>query len=151
MDNRTELTTNKGVAQSNSTFWCCIAYHDSVSDLAFGDGVLDTTKVLVEPALQTNHELHSGLVTGVDGLNRLGQVRGDGLLAKDVFAVGGTGLDLLGMELRRGADPDSIDLRVGDDLHGIRSELGEVVRLGGYKASPTHGGINKWSNQSISE
>mmetsp|Transcript_7418 Transcript_7418/g.15926 ORF Transcript_7418/g.15926 Transcript_7418/m.15926 type:complete len:418 (+) Transcript_7418:306-1559(+) len=105
--------------------------HDGFSDFLGGNGLLDTLKVLVESSLQTNHELDTGFVTGIDRLDGLRQIGGNGLFAKDVFVCGGAGLDLIGVELGRRTDPNRIDLRVVDDVHGIVGEFGNVVLAGG--------------------
>ena len=70
-------------------------YLDDVANLSVRDGDLDPGKVGVEPSLQSGHELHVGDAAGVDGLDCLGHVRGDRLLAEDVLAVLGARLDLL--------------------------------------------------------
>lgn len=106
-----------------SPFGCCApTYHDGLSDLTTDDGILDALEVGIETSLQTSHELNTGLIAGVDGLDGLGEVGGKGLLAEHVLAVRGACLDLLGVVLGGGADPDGIDLGVGDNLHGISSE-----------------------------
>ena len=54
-----------------------------------------------------------------DRVNRLEEVGRDRLLAEDVLARVGARLDLLGVELRRRAQPHRLDVRVVDHLlHG---------------------------------
>ena len=106
-------------------------HHDGLSDLTTDDSILDTLEVGIESSLQAGHELDTGLIAGVDGLDGLGEVGGKGLLAEHVLAVGGAGLDLLGVVLGGGADPDGIDLGVGDNLHGISGEARDTEISGG--------------------
>lgn len=106
-------------------------YHDGLSDLTTDDSILDTLEVGIESSLQAGHELDTGLIAGVDGLDGLGEVGGKGLLAEHVLAVGGAGLDLLGVVLGGGANPDGIDLGVGDNLHGISGEARDTEIGGG--------------------
>lgn len=118
--------------EKRTVCFCCLStYHDSLSDLTTDDGILDTLEVGIETPLQTSHELNTGLITGVDGLDGLGEVGGKGLLAKHMLAIGGAGLDLLGVVLGGGADPDGIDLGVGDNIHGISSEARDTEISGG--------------------
>lgn len=70
-------------------------YLDDLANLSVRDGDLDAGEVGVEPPLQGGHELHVGLAARIDGLDRLGDVRGDRLLAEYVLAVLGARLDLL--------------------------------------------------------
>lgn len=67
---------------------------DDLADLAVRDGNLDAREVGVESPLQGRHELHVRGLAGVDGLDRLGHVGGDRLLAEHVLAVSRAGLDL---------------------------------------------------------
>lgn len=53
---------------------------------------------------------------GLDGAREVGS---DGLLAEDVLSRFGSRLDLVGVELGRGADPHSLHLRVVDDFHAL--------------------------------
>mmetsp|Transcript_16561 Transcript_16561/g.32331 ORF Transcript_16561/g.32331 Transcript_16561/m.32331 type:complete len:260 (+) Transcript_16561:867-1646(+) len=89
----------------------------------------DTQKIGIKPPLQTNHQFHPGLVTSIDGFHSLSKIGSNGLLAENVFSIGGTCLNLIGMKLRRGADPYGIDFWVCDDLHGVGSEFGNAVFL----------------------
>mmetsp|Transcript_9672 Transcript_9672/g.14493 ORF Transcript_9672/g.14493 Transcript_9672/m.14493 type:complete len:234 (-) Transcript_9672:173-874(-) len=98
--------------------------HNGLSHLLILNRLLDTTEVGIKTTLQSSHELDSSIVTGIDGLNGCSQVGGEGLLAKDVLAVFGAGLDLFRVERGGGADPHSINVGVGDDVHGIRGETG---------------------------
>jgi hypothetical protein len=91
---------------------------------------LSTFEVLIEATLKTNHELDTSGIASIDGLHSFWQVGSNGLFAKDVLTVCSSSLDLFGMVLGRGANPDSIYLRVGNDIHGIVSELGDIELLG---------------------
>jgi hypothetical protein len=106
-------------------------YHNGFTNFFVLNSGLDTLEVIVETTLKSNHELDSSSVTGVDGLDSLGQVSSDRLLAENVFSVGSSSLDLFGMELGWGANPDGINIRVSNDIHGIVGELGDVELLGG--------------------
>lgn len=53
---------------------------------------------------------------GLDGAREVGS---DGLLAEDVLSRLGGRLDLVGVELGRGADPHGLHLRVADDFHAL--------------------------------
>ena len=52
----------------------------------------------------------------LDRLDRPLEVSGNGFLAEDVLASRGTLLDLVSVELGGGANPDSLDVGVVDDL-----------------------------------
>ena len=80
---------------------------------------------MIEAALQAGHELDPRLVAGVDGLDGFGEVGGEGFFAEDVLAVGGAGLDLVGVEGGGGADPYGVNFGVGDDAHGVQCEFGD--------------------------
>jgi len=105
-------------------------HHDGVTDFSRHDSLADTLEVVIESALKTNHELDAGSIAGIDGLDSLWQVGCDWLFAKDMLIIRRTSLDLLSVELGRRANPDGINLRVGDDIHGIISELSNIELLG---------------------
>jgi len=93
--------------------------------------LLDTGKILIKPTLQTDHELDTGGATGVDSQNGLLQVGRNGLFAKDVLSVFGTGNNLIGMKLTRGADPYRFDIRMGDHVLRVRAVFGDSKPFGG--------------------
>mmetsp|Transcript_8246 Transcript_8246/g.17922 ORF Transcript_8246/g.17922 Transcript_8246/m.17922 type:complete len:237 (+) Transcript_8246:821-1531(+) len=101
--------------------------HDGVSHLVIRDRRLDPAEILVEPPLQPDHQFDARVVARVDRLDRFGQVRGDRLLAKHMFSVRSAGLDLVRVKGGRGADPDGVDVRIGDDVHGLGSKFGDIV------------------------
>ena len=105
-------------------------HHDILTNLTGDDSILDTLEVGIEAPLQTRHELDTSLIAGIDSLDGLGEVGGKGLLAEHVFSVGGAGLDLLGVVLGGRADPDGVDLGIGDNLHGICGEARDA-KIGG--------------------
>ena len=105
-------------------------HHDILTNLTGDDSILDALEVGIEAPLQTRHELDTSLIAGIDGLDGLGEVGGKGLLAEHVLSVGGAGLDLLGVVLGGGADPDGVDLGIGDNLHGITGEARDT-KIGG--------------------
>ena len=58
----------------------------------------------------------SYLVRHIDGIDSPRQVGGNGLLTEDVLPGGRAFLDLVRVELGRGADPHRLDVGVVDDL-----------------------------------
>jgi hypothetical protein len=103
---------------------------DGFSNFLVLNSFLDTLEVLVESTLKSNHDLDASLGASINGLDGFGEIGSNGLFAKDMFAIGGTSLDLLGMETRGRANPDGVNLRVSDDIHSIAGESGDAV-LGG--------------------
>ena len=69
-------------------------YLHDITDLSVGDGDLHAGEVGVEPPLQGGHELNARGLAGVDGLDSLGHVCRDGLLAEYVLAVRRARFDL---------------------------------------------------------
>ena len=107
-------------------------YHNGLSDFLGLDSIAYTTEVVIESTLKTGHELDTGLVTGVDGFDGFSQIGGQRLFAKDVLAIGSGSLDLFGVVLGRRANPNGINLRIGDDFHGIVGETRDVELGGGW-------------------
>lgn len=67
---------------------------NELANLSISDGDLHPGKVGVEPPLQGGHQLDTRELARVDGFDSLGHVGGDRLLAEDMLAVFGAGLDL---------------------------------------------------------
>ena len=121
---RTRETARKRRSRNDSF---TTTYLDGLTDLLVDDSLLDSLEVLIKSTLETNHDLYSGFRTGIDSFNSFRKISCNRLLAEDVLSVGGSGLDLIGMEGRRGANPNSIDLRIGDNIHSFTSKLGDIV------------------------
>lgn len=100
---------------------------------------MDTLEVRVESTLKSNHNLDSSLGASIDGLDGFGEIGSNGFFAKDMLAIGGTSLNLLGMETRGRANPDGVNLRVGDNIHSIAGESGDVVLGGSYNIQEKKG------------
>mmetsp|Transcript_43147 Transcript_43147/g.116539 ORF Transcript_43147/g.116539 Transcript_43147/m.116539 type:complete len:372 (+) Transcript_43147:363-1478(+) len=105
--------------------------NNRAADLVVGDSLAHTRKVRVKAALQGGHELDVGDLACVDGLDRLRKIRRDRLLAEDVLARRGARLDLISVEARRRADPNSLDVRVVDHLHVVARPIRHVELLRG--------------------
>ena len=106
-------------------------YHDRFADLLLLDGVSNTTEVLIESSLKTDHQLHTGFVTGIDGFHSLTEISGNRLFAEHVLSIGGSRLDLFCVELRRRANPNGVNFGIGDNIHRIICESSYVELLRG--------------------
>ena len=101
-------------------------YHDWFTNFLLGNSITDTFEILIESTLKTNHQFYTSFITGIDGLNSFGEISSDGLFAEYVLSIGGGRLNLISMEWRGGANPDGINLRVGNNIHGIICEAWDI-------------------------
>lgn len=71
-----------------------LSHLDDIADLSVRDRDLNAGEVRIKTPLQGGHELYTRFLAGVDGLDRLGDIRRDGLLAEHMLPVRRARLDL---------------------------------------------------------